>query len=295
MMLYDVAKYFTKKLTVKLLLNWKCCIKLSSKPFSALVLGFTLLIVPSITFAETELSHTVKDTWDVRIGGGSLVTQLPWRGANTEVLFVPFVDVKYGRWHIGENGADYRFFNYQNFNLSAGLGYQDASYESKLWMGAAESNDSVFEGYDSPGGDTVANVILNWKYFTAKISRDISNNSNGGSAYFSADIPITAFKSGLSFMLKLQVDILDDKYASHLYGIEGNQVNNAVGRYQYLFEEDDISTNYLIGINARYPLFDSVEILASFSRQQLDKGIVNSPLNNHSTHNMASLLFVSQF
>jgi hypothetical protein len=38
-----------------------------------------------------------------------------------------------------------------------------------------------------------------------------------------------------------------------------------------------------------------MEILASFSRQQLDKGIVDSPLNNHSTHNMASILFVYQF
>lgn len=291
-MLYYFAEGFVKrKLAVKFFLTWKCCIKLSSKLLFALLLGLSLLTVSS----ATELSQTEKATWDVRIGGGSLVTQLPWRGANTEVLFVPYVDVKYGRWHIGENGADYRFFNYRDFNLSVGLSYQDASYESKLWMAAAESNDSVFEGYDSPGGDTVANVIFNWNYFTAKITRDISNNSNGGSAYFSADIPIIAFKSGLSFMLTLQADILDDKYANHLYGIKGDQVNNVVGRYQYLFEEDDIFTNYRIGINVRYPLLESMDILASFSRQQLDKYIVGSPLINHSTHNMASILFVYQF
>ncbi|MCG7534937.1 MipA/OmpV family protein [Pseudoalteromonas sp. OOF1S-7] len=238
-------------------------------------------------------SEQEQDDWDVKVGAGILVADLPWQGVDNEFALVPMAEIKKGKWFSNEDATiGYQFLNIQDvFSTYAGLGYRNEGYDSLF--GDTSSSSKVFEGYDAPDGELVLNYGAKFLWFGLSGHTDLSDESDATNFTFSAEVPLYESANGFGISVQAQVRWLDADYVNTVYGISGKNINASVGRMAY--QTDDNAVNVTFGLNAYYQLTPEMTLIGSVSRTELDDVISKSPLVGDDTMDVAFIGALYQF
>ncbi|GAA0373195.1 hypothetical protein GCM10009092_41740 [Bowmanella denitrificans] len=218
------------------------------------------------------------DNWTLSVGGGAIVHETPWKDMPVQYAVLPYIDAEYGRWHFGMQSGifQYRLSDEQwPVALSAGLDYRDEGYDSMFNFNDDLSDDPVFDGYHAPDGEVAARLDMNWQHLSATVSQDVSDKSKGTSASLIYMYPVYQGNRGVQVKLGGGFRWLSDKYADYLYGINGDNINPAQGRFAY---QADAATNYQASVQLIYPFAAQWAVNAQLTHERLDDSIKQSPL-----------------
>ncbi|WP_125717504.1 MipA/OmpV family protein [Pseudoalteromonas rubra] len=242
---------------------------------------------------NSSASEQVQDDWEVKVGAGVLVADLPWQGVDNEFALIPMADIKKGNWFSNEDATiGYQFLNIKDvFSAYAGLGYRNEGYDSLF--GDNSSNSKVFEGYDAPDGELALNYGAKFLWFGLSGHTDLSDESDATNFTFSAEVPLYESAYGFGISAQAQVRWLDADYVNTVYGISGQNINASVGRTAY--HTDDNALNVTFGLNAYYQLTPEITLIGSVSRTELDDEISKSPLVGDDTMDVAFIGALYQF
>lgn len=249
---------------------------------SAVMAGGLFLSLASMYSNATEQGQ---DDWEVKIGAGALVADLPWKGVGNEFAIVPMADIKKGNWFSNEDSTiGYQFLNLNDtFTAYAGLGYRNEGYDSLF--GDTSSNSKVFDGYEAPDGELVLNYGAKFLWFGVSGHTDLSDESDATNFALSAEVPLYESAYGFGISAQAQVRWLDSDYVNTVYGISGKNINASVGRTAY--QTNDSAVNVTFGLNAYYQLTPEITLIGSVSRTELDSVISKSPLVGDDTMDVA--------
>ncbi|KAF7785924.1 hypothetical protein PRUB_a0334 [Pseudoalteromonas rubra] len=252
-------------------------------------LGLCLAITSVCSHAE----EPANDDWDVKMGAGVLVADLPWQGGKSEFALAPMADIKKGNWFSNEDSTiGYQFLNINDvFSAYAGLGYRNEGYDSLF--GDNSSDSKVFEGYDAPDGELVLNYGAKFLWFGLSGHTDLSDESDATNFALSAEVPLYESSQGFGISAQAQVRWLDSDYVNTVYGISGKNINASVGRTAY--QTDDNAINVTFGLNAYYQITPEITLIGSVSRTELDDVISKSPLVGDDTMDVAFIGAMYQF
>lgn len=248
------------------------------------ILASTVLCAPLMTLAEAP------PRWKVEVGGGGATFQTPWRGVNVETTPLPFVSAGYGRWGfgVGEGLVQYTLLQ-SGVNLGVSLGYRDETYQSDYAIKQYDSDDPVFTGYNSPKGEVTARLHIEHSYFHFRIVQDIQGRSDAATATFRTDIPLYRHASGWELAGRAGAYWMQDKYASHVFGISADNADERFGRYQYAAES---AVNYFVGFQLYIPTLEH-HSLRGFARYEfLSDEITDSPLVGRDYRAQVGLMYV---
>lgn len=171
------------------------------------------------------------DEWRFEWGTGSLQRQTVWRDAQTQELNFPLLMARYGRWQLGmENGLVQYQYPLGSWQLSGLLGLRDETFDSRLWS-RVHSDDPVYDGYHSGGGDTVAGVNLAGSWFCAALSQDISGHSEALTADAHLILPLFYMTNGPRAQLLAGGRWLSQNYTQHVFGVSAQQAADNRPRY----------------------------------------------------------------
>lgn len=247
-----------------------------------------LLSLALSTQADTQMK--MSDRWRVEVGGGGAIDQTPWRGVNIQSTPLPFVSASKGRWGfgVGEGIVQYALFH-SDIDINVGLGYRDETYQSAYAIGQYDSDDPVFNGYQSPKGELTAQLHVEKSFFHFRLAQDIQNRSRGATATFRADVPLYRHSSGWQVGGRVGGYWLQDKYASHVFGVSAGNADERFGRHQYAA---DSALNYFVGLKLYIPI-TSRHSLRGFSHYEfLDEQITDSPLVDRDYRAQVGLIYV---
>ena len=158
--------------------------------------------------------------------------------------------------------------------FTAGLAARVDGYDSNGLMNSETSDHPVFIGYQSPDEDITLNLTAEWSLFSLRLDQDISNNSGALGARLGMRIPIYS-RARLSVSATLSVDWLGKDYSRYIYGIEGGQIDNSVGRSYY---QPQAATNYSSSLSASYRINKQWSVVSGLEYTKLDATISTSPL-----------------
>lgn len=209
-------------------------------------------------------------------GVGVVSTEQIWLDADTLVSGVPILSINYGKWHIfGDGLISYDLVTEENLTFAIGLDYLEEGYGTGAFGNESSSENMVFDGYKSPDEEIVGNARISWRGMFLGLQQDLSNTSNGTSVEVGIELPLYEHSDTFKLSSSVTAIWLSEKYAQHLYGIEGEQIDQAKGRLAY---DVDASTNYSISVKADYQITKNWLVNATAEYSVIDDHIVDSPL-----------------
>lgn len=221
-------------------------------------------------YAESETA------WQFTAGVGVITSQQPWLDANNLNSVGPLLDINYGKWNFFGGGfISYTLLQDDDFAISAGIDYRDEGFGSNLFTQKSNSDNPVFDGYQTPDEELVANINIQWNSFSASIQQDISNTSKG--LVIEAGLSLPLYDSGDKFSLSAKVGFrwLSEDYVQHIYGITGEQIDETVGRNEYFASS---ALNPVLSIQGNYVVSQNWLINTGAEFVKLDDAIFDSPL-----------------
>lgn len=253
---------------------------------SRLLLSLGLILIPLLTQANT---------WEMEAGGGLAVFNTPWEGVEIEATPIPYFSARYGRWGFGGGDSIVQYDVLQSrLRMSVGLGYRDETYQSKFALIDYDSDDRVFEGYDSPSGEATGLVHLRYGHMHLQVVRDIQGESEGTTVKLRVNIPLYRHPSGWQVSSGLGANWQEDAYTTHIYGVSQENVDNNVGRHRYAL---DHAVNPIADLQLYIPI-DSRHrhsVRGFFHYEHLDSDIRDSPLVGRDHKAKMGILFVTRF
>jgi len=124
------------------------------------------------SFADTEVA--------LELGIASITAKSPVKGEKSKTQTLPYLDIRYGRWHLGYEGLSYHLplrgneETYLQFSLSTSESVYDTS------------DNKVLKHLDEPNTATEFSLAYNQPAFGGEVSifasGDISDTHNGYSA-----------------------------------------------------------------------------------------------------------------
>ena len=235
----------------------------------------SLAIAPAV-MASTISTAAHADEWHGMVGIGGGYIDSPWKGMDSFPTAVPFVSLEYGNWELLSNGlVTYKWIAEDEFSFYTGIDYRDDTYDPDNLPNSEKSDDPVFKGYKSPDGDLTFKAGGHWMWFGIDVQQDISDQSEGLTVDGGVEIPLIQMGEFFSLNATAGVHWLSSKYANHVYGIQGNQIDVAQGRTAYL---PDSVTNYSLGLEASYFFDEQWGVFAGVNYTKLDEKIEKSPL-----------------
>lgn len=225
--------------------------------------------------------------WDIKAGAMVTSYSTPWVGGEHQNDPFPFFDARYENWHIGgERLLSYQAVEDEQWELVVGLDYRDDGYQSDF------GDHPLFSGYDSPDAEVIAHLGISYGILSMQATQDVSDNSESSTLSMLLKYPLYKNRSGLMLDVSAAAHWYSDDYVNYYFGVEGNQVNDAVGRSAY---QGDAAVNYELGVNAMYPLNKQWILIGSLSRTKLDDEIVDSPLIEEDYQEIARLILAYRF
>ena len=214
--------------------------------------------------------------WEGSIGLGAVVVDAPWKGMDTYVSPFPVFSAEYGRWELFSNGiVSYNWIDQEDMSFYSGIDYRDDTYDADDLSRSETSDDPVFDGYDSPDGDVTFKVGGRWQWFSVDIQQDISGNSKGLTIDGGASVPVFQYGDRFALMANAFVHWESDKYANHVYGIAGKQIDVSKGRTAF---QPGSLTSYSLGLDASYQINENWGVFGGLSYTKLDSKLEDSPL-----------------
>lgn len=176
--------------------------------------------------------------------------------------------------------------------MSIGLGYRDETYQSDFALIDYDSDDQIFEGYDSPSGEVTGLLHLRYGHMHLQVVRDIEGESEGTTIKLRINIPLYRHPSGWQISSGLGARWQEDVYATHIYGVSQGNVDNSLGRYFY---DIDHAVNPVGDLQLYIPIGTRHSVRGFFHYEHLDRDIRDSPLVGRDHHARTGLLFVTRF
>ncbi len=265
---------------------------ISNHPGKLFAFSLSALICSGIVPSACAQHEHVDLQSDVRIGVGLMGASTAWTGNNTDVSLVPFFDASIGNWHFnGDNPIGYQVELSESWSISAGIGMRNDGYDSNPFTLSKLSGHQVFDDYDKPDTEVIANYGVTWGWLAFDASRDISNSSESNTVSLSAEFPVYQSATGFRLSTRVSMDWYDSNYVNYYYGVANEQANDSVGRVAY---QSSAALNYEWGINATYRLSERWMMMGSISRTKLDNNIFSSPLIDSDFRDSAVLLLMFQ-
>lgn len=249
-----------------------------------LLLGLGLILMPLQLLAST---------WEMEGGGGGAHFLTPWSGVDLEQTPVPYFSARYGRWGfgVGDSAVQYDLLE-SELRLSVGLGYRDETYQAIYALINYESDDQVFEGYDSPSGEAAGILLLQYSLFQLQVARDLQGESEGSTVQLRANVPLYRHQSGWGISSTLGINWQEDKYATHVYGVSQRNVDEDVGRH---FHSIGHAINPLGAVQLYIPIGSRHSVRGAFHYERLDRDIRSSPLVDRAYKANLTVIFVTRF
>jgi len=254
-------------------------------------LVFLLFLDPVLPTALAQEPNKDEAPWTIKVGTGVLTASRPWQDIDTETAFLPYIEASIGNWKFGvDNLISYQWELSKEWSMLAGIKYRSDGYDSNILFDKLSDNQ-VFNNYESPDGEVIFNYRMKYDMFSFEVSQDISDQTMSTAANLTLDLPIYKSRQGM-INISTSVQWYDSNYVNYYYGIEGNQVDNSVGRFAY---QTSSAINYGIKLDALYFINRSWFLVGSLGREKLDDNILNSPLIDTDKTDAFSLLIVYQF
>lgn len=223
--------------------------------------------------------------WQLEYGAGTLQRSMPWQQAESQHFNFPLLSARRGNWRLGVDGALLQYQWQQNsHSLSAGIGLRDEVYDSRLW-GKADSNDPVFDGYRSDGGDTTFQLRGGWGWLNAGVEQDISSHSGALTADASITLPLFYLQGGTRAQLLAGTRWLSESYSRYVYGISPEQSNALRPEYQ-----PQQAFNPQLTLQALWPISPQWLLRLRWQQEWLDDTLQDSPLVGQPVSRQAMLL-----
>jgi outer membrane scaffolding protein for murein synthesis (MipA/OmpV family) len=240
----------------------------------SLALIILLLLQSALSFRKAYAEPETE--WQFTAGVGVSTSQQPWLDAKSLTSGFPILEASYGQWNFFGNGfITYTFLEQEDFAISAGLDYRDEGFGNSFSTRKTSSKNPVFDGYQTPNGEVTANVNIKWHRFSASIQQDISNTSKGTVIEAALELPLYDSSDKFSVSSNVGVRWLNNDYVQHLYGITGEQINNTVGRTEYIASSALVP---VLSIQANYVVTKNWLINSGAKLVKLDDSISDSPL-----------------
>jgi outer membrane protein len=251
----------------------------------------TLCFFSSTLYAQSPPDEQSK--WNFKIGAGVMADSQAWKGINTEVAMIPFIEANIGNWYFNfENPVTYKADVNTWSSFYVGVGLRSDSYESPDFEISKGSDSTIFKGYKEPDTETVINYGASVGWLAIDASTDVSSNSKSDTLGLTVEIPVYEGSTGFSISTSLSANWMDSNYVNYYYGISGSQVDNSVGRTKY---QASSATNYEFAIEAMYPVNDQWILVGELSHTILADEISDSPLIDSSYQDSLGLLAIYQF
>ncbi|MDO3387631.1 MipA/OmpV family protein [Gilvimarinus sp. SDUM040013] len=230
------------------------------------------------------------DGWQVEVGGGGASFQAPWQGVDLEHMPLPYISARYGRWGfgVGEGLVQYSLLQ-SPVDISVGLGYRDETYQSNFALSDYDSDDPVFNGYESAKGEVTARLQFDYGYLQLRLVQDIQGRSDGATALLRTDIPLYRHTSGWQVSGRIGAYWLQDKYATHVFGVMPDNADERVSRFEYAA---DSAINYFTGLQVYVPVQQRHSVRGFARYEILDDEITNSPLVGRDYRAQVGIMYV---
>lgn len=231
--------------------------------------SLVLLLISSVSADPFSLA--------LEAGAGVVSGQRPWEGQSAYFAVFPVLKAGYGPWEVNsiDQTLRYRFGeDSSDFSFNLGLGLRDEGYSTSGVI-ASHPGPGVFDGYQSPEGELVGVVGLDYLYFHLGLSQDLSGQSDGLSTQAAIYLPLYLRDDVASAYVGAGIGWQSAEYANALYGVTGSNVDPTVGRYFYSLTS---TISPYLSFDWLYSLGDSLQINVAAAVHQLDEQIVQSPL-----------------
>jgi outer membrane scaffolding protein for murein synthesis (MipA/OmpV family) len=225
----------------------------------------------SITAAADDIPQ---ESWEITIGALGLSIEPAWRGLTRQNTAIPYLSASKGNWQLGGGDSLIRYHFRSDLGFFAGLGYQDDGYGGLL-MGNSDNAHEVFDDYDTPDGQAVVELGLEFGWFSLTTAHSIFSSVDTFTVEAELSVPVWQIEDKLSISLDLTMQSTNANYAQHFFGVSREQADPSVGRTVYLIDNSD---NWSIGLSAIYRFNRHWGVLGEYSRQHFDDKIAASPL-----------------
>jgi outer membrane scaffolding protein for murein synthesis (MipA/OmpV family) len=243
--------------------------------------GFVCAGLLSISHNAHSQSRVDQDpaesAWQFSLGGIVMADSKAWRGYDTQVLAVPYIDLRYGNWFLSvEQGLGYGLSLNDEVSVYAAVGYRDDSYDQNLPFLTTLEEHEVFTGYTAPRGETTFNLGISGYFMSLDLAQDMSDQSKGLTATFDLSLPVLRYRDTVNIDVSISATWLEMSYVNSVYGVSAAQQNLLVGRNAYAVTEDAV--NYQLGLSMLVFIDQHWTFISRMSAERLDDNIALSPL-----------------
>ena len=247
-------------------------------------------IVGTLICWASAVGADTSDLWQFEIGGGGTLFYSPWKGVALEQTPLPYFNASFGRWGfgVGEGLVQYKVID-SKVDIGIGLGYRDETYQSDFSLIGFDSDDPVFNDYESPKGEFTARAQVDYGLVHFRLSRDIQGHSNAVTALIHTDIPLYRHSSGWQVAGRVGLYWMQDKYASYVYGVNETNTDDSIGRFKYSLGN---TLNDFAGLRVFIPLTKHHSLRGLYRYESLDRDVVGSPLVGRSYRSQFSIMYV---
>lgn len=236
----------------------------------------SVVAVSGVFAVSANEQQNQQDNWRVSAGLGVFAAQQPWKDAQNLISPFPVLSLSHGRWtFFGEGLVNYSLWDEGPLSLSVGIDYRDEGYGAENVTKASSSDNIVFDGYKTPEGDITFNIRAEWEHWFAEVHQDISSNSEGMSNKFGFQYPVYTNKRNFNLSASAFINWQGKSYVQHIYGISGEQVDEAQGRIAYI---PNAATNFGLSISGQYRIDERWSSMFGAEYLNLDDTIIDSPL-----------------
>lgn len=255
------------------------------------ILSVILCVSCNTLYAQSPAEKTSQ--WQFTVGAGLFGDSQAWKGIDTEVAIIPFVEANIGNWFFNvDTPVAYKAEINSWSSVYVGLSPRSDAYERTDFVVSNESESTVFNNYKIPHTETVIKYGGSLGWLSIDASTDISENSESNTASLTIEVPVYQGKTGLEVSTSVSAHWMDANYVNHYYGISGEQIDRSLGRVSYQTQE---AINYELTINAMYPLSSHWILASELSYTSLADEISDSPLIDSDHQDTFALLAIYQF
>lgn len=240
-----------------------------------------ILILLETLAKPTQAIADTKPEWKFSTGVGVVATEQIWLDSDNLVSPFPLLNISYDKWTLfGEDLVNYQLYQSPNYAISAGLSYRDDGFGSSSITTESESDNQVFDGYQTPDGDLTFSLSFGWHSLYLGVEQDISNTSKGTTAEVGLELPLYESGEGFSITSNIAIRWQSKNYTMHIFGLTGNQVDAEKGRTEFITNS---ATHYALSLNASYNLGNNWSIIGGAEYVDWDDDLYASPLIGRKT------------
>lgn len=236
-------------------------------------------IAASLMLASSIFSCDVTaESWQFDAGLVVVARQQQWLDIKADQQLLPLFVAHYGNWQFGtaeSNLISYRWQLSQQLSLQLGAGIRDLGYAAKTQARNHDSQAAVFQGYQKPDPEAVANIALQWHWFSLQLGQQLDDEQSTLQAKAGVQVPLWQHERGANLALLLEARYLNEELAQRLYGVDFDNQDLSVGRPHFSAAS---AINPAIALQFSYPLTRQWLLLATLSTEQLATKLQHSPL-----------------